>query len=193
MILMQLNFDFRSETAEPRDDWNQAARAFATKEFTGALAAKRVELIVPNSEDTEDKIAYSIACPMTALLSEPCRHHVTDKYGAEYGVFVEARGYYPKGTPRNVGRTAAGILALPPCVVTALLTYGEAGLLCGPADNLVVSPGQPSQPTMISATISIVDMRTGYVSWLRKIYEGDWRDARSARNTARLLFTELPF
>jgi hypothetical protein len=193
MILMQLGVDLRSG-GQPRDEWNRKARTFATTELRGALASKRVELFIPPSAD-----AYISPCPAELSAgspwSEPCRQYVRDVHGAEYAVAFDANGDYPApgdhAASLGAGRTAAGVLALGPCTVTALLTYGEAGLLCKPADRLFEDNGAKPSP-WVTAKLMIVEMRTGSAVWQREIYEGDWRDERSARRTARLLLQELP-
>jgi hypothetical protein len=174
---------------EPRDDWNQAARAAAARQLREVLLARGIRLVVPpdvitrgdlemrlddSQEEAED---FETVEERTVRRSCGRCRELRQTFSADYALYVAVQNTH------NTGLSAA--VRLPLLALTGLGYYNPLG---GPRSSVPLQYHGVAN----ASTAYLYSLETGEVVWSQTMEAGDWRYDASARRAVEALLRNSP-
>jgi hypothetical protein len=208
VVLIDPRFELRDHLFGEREGWNEKAKGLVAEAIADRLATDGIALVVaevPPAGGADEPDAQA-PCAGQARESMECANHIRGRYGAQYGLFLDAGGEY--GSAASVAATAVGTPALIYVGVVGGMAVGIAGVLTLPvwgpivliaeqkqkeraASGMTEAPAEEPKPVVPSdppkmhippgASVSLKDLDTGEIVWWNRIDAVDWRDESSVR------------
>jgi hypothetical protein len=209
VVLVGARFDLRDHLFGSREGWNEKAKNLATGAITDRLSTEGLALMVagePPAPGADEPSAQPAPCAGEARDSMECANDIRDRYGAQYGLFLDAGGEY--GSAASVAATAVGTPALIYVGVVGGMALGIVGVMTLPVwmpialiaehrekeraeSGMAEAPMEEPKPVAESeppkmhippgASVSLKDLKSGAIVWSNRIYAVDWRDEASVK------------
>jgi hypothetical protein len=207
IVLIDPRFELRDDLFGSREGWNEKAKDLVAEAIADRLSTDGMALVVADEPSPgADGRDVQAPCAGVARESLECANHMRDRYGARYGLFLDAGGQY--GSAASVAATAVGtpaliyvsvvggfalgivsVLTLPVWMPIVLISEhnekkrAESGMTEAPAEE--PEPAAESEPPEMYfspvASVSLKDLSTGAIVWSNRIGAVDWRDEASVR------------